>query len=74
MPAFEQDTGQEQETIVAISTPVGRGGIGIVRLSGPRAREIAAPMLRLRHELEAGRARFGELVELSSTIHYVAGG
>ena len=58
MPALEQDT------IVAISTPVGRGGIGIVRLSGPRAREIAAPMLRLRHELEPGRARFGELVEL----------
>ena len=47
----------EQETIVAISTPVGRGGIGIVRLRGPRAREIAAPMLRLRHELAAGRAR-----------------
>jgi tRNA U34 5-carboxymethylaminomethyl modifying GTPase MnmE/TrmE len=27
----------EQETIVAISTPVGRGGIGVVRLSGPCA-------------------------------------
>ena len=59
--------GFDQDTIVAISTPVGRGGIGIVRLSGPRAREIAAPMLRLRHELEAGRARFGELVDLGST-------
>ncbi|HEY5056197.1 MAG TPA: tRNA uridine-5-carboxymethylaminomethyl(34) synthesis GTPase MnmE, partial [Acidobacteriaceae bacterium] len=58
--------GMEQDTIVAISTPVGRGGIGVVRLSGPRAREIAAPMLRLRHELEAGRARFGELVDVSS--------
>ena len=55
----------EQETIVAISTPAGRGGIGIVRLSGPRAREIAAPMLRLRHELEPGRARFGEFLDLS---------
>ncbi len=54
----------EQETIVAISTPVGRGGIGVVRLSGPRAREIAAPMLRLRHELAAGRARFGEILDL----------
>ena len=52
-----------QDTIVAISTPVGRGGIGIVRLSGPRAREVAAPMLRLRHEMAAGRARFGELIE-----------
>ena len=29
------------ETIVAIATPPGRGGIGIVRLSGPEAPEIA---------------------------------
>lgn len=28
------------DTIAAISTPLGEGGIGIVRLSGPRAREI----------------------------------
>jgi len=57
--------GLEQDTIVAISTPPGRGGIGIVRLSGPRALEIAAPMLRLRHELEQGRARFGEILDVS---------
>jgi tRNA modification GTPase len=51
------------DTIVAISTPPGRGGIGVVRLAGPEARQIALPMLRLRHELEPGRAAFGELVE-----------
>jgi tRNA modification GTPase len=51
------------DTIVAIATPAGRGGIGVVRLAGPKAREIAAPMLRLRHELEPGRAVFGELIE-----------
>jgi tRNA modification GTPase len=56
----------EQETIVAISTPAGRGGIGVVRLSGPLAREIAAPLLRLRHELAAGRARFGEVIDAVS--------
>ena len=28
---------QDTDTIVAISTPPGRGGIGIVRLSGPDA-------------------------------------
>ncbi len=55
------------DTIVAIATPPGRGGIGIVRLAGPQAREIALPLLRLRHELEAGRAVFGELVEPSET-------
>ena len=53
------------DTIVAIATPSGRGGIGVVRLAGPRAREIAAPMLRLRHEMEAGRAVFGELIDRS---------
>jgi tRNA modification GTPase len=56
-------TAIEQDTIVAISTPVGRGGIGVVRVSGPRAREVVAPMLRLRHELAAGRARFGEVLD-----------
>jgi len=30
------------DTIVAIATPPGRGGIGVVRVSGPRAQEVAA--------------------------------
>ena len=51
------------DTIVAIATPPGRGGIGVVRLAGPDARAIADPMLRLKHALEAGRAVFGELIE-----------
>ena len=51
------------DTIVAIATPSGRGGIGVVRLAGTDARAIMAPMLRLKHPLEAGRAVFGELVE-----------
>lgn len=54
------------DTIVAISTPPGRGGIGIVRLSGSDALSIAAPLLRLRRELEPSRASFGELVEPES--------
>jgi tRNA modification GTPase len=33
------------DTIVAVATPPGRGGIGVVRISGPDAREIAAPPL-----------------------------
>ena len=36
-------------TIAAISTPAGRGGIGVLRLSGPDARPIAARVLRFRH-------------------------
>ena len=51
------------ETIVAISTPPGRGGIGIVRLSGPRSMEIAAPLFKLRGNLEHARARFAEILD-----------
>jgi tRNA modification GTPase len=51
------------DTIIAIATPAGRGGLGVVRLAGPDARGIAGPMLRLSHEMEAGRAAFGELIE-----------
>jgi len=51
------------DTIVAIATPPGRGGIGVVRLSGTDAKKIARPMLRLADELEPGRAHFGELID-----------
>ncbi len=51
------------DTIVAIATPPGRGGIGVVRLAGSEAKPIATPMLRLKQPLEPGRAIFGELVE-----------
>src|SRR5580765_1419799 len=53
------------DTIVAIATPAGRGGIGIVRLSGPEARRIAESMLRLRNPLAAGRARFGVVMDVT---------
>ena len=51
------------DTIVAIATPPGKGGIGVIRLAGPEAVAISKPMLRLKHDLEPGRAVFGELVE-----------
>jgi tRNA modification GTPase len=36
----------ESDTIAAISTPVGQGGIGIVRISGPRSLDIAETIFR----------------------------
>ncbi len=39
-----------RDTIVAISTPLGRGGLGVVRLSGAKSRKIAARILRFRHD------------------------
>jgi len=47
------------DTIVAAATPPGRGGIGIVRISGPRVPEIAAVLLgELPLPRRAGFARF----------------
>jgi tRNA modification GTPase len=51
------------DTIVAIATPPGRGGIGVVRLAGPEARNITAPMLRLTRELEPNRAIRCDLID-----------
>ena len=58
MPSVNLD-----DTIVAIATPPGRGGMGVVRLAGPDARAMALPMLRLKRNLEPGSAIFGELVQ-----------
>ena len=50
-------------TIAAISTPPGRGGIGIVRLSGPQAASIAVQLVRLRHPLEHAHARLADVLD-----------
>jgi len=51
------------DTIAAISTPPGRGGIGIVRLSGLQAASIAAQLVSLRQPLEHGRARLADVLD-----------
>jgi tRNA modification GTPase len=51
------------DTIAAVSTPPGRGGIGIVRLSGPQAAAIAAGLVQLRQPLEHGRARLADVMD-----------
>src|ERR1035441_10681826 len=51
------------DTIAAVSTPPGRGGIGIVRLSGPEAATITAQLVRLQQTLEHGRARLADVLD-----------
>jgi tRNA modification GTPase len=51
------------DTIAAISTPPGRGGIGIVRLSGPQAASIAVQLLHLRQPLEHARSRLADVLD-----------
>lgn len=54
------------ETIVAVSTPPGSGGIGIVRLSGPAAFKIARSLFRPWkpvRKFESGRAVLGAIID-----------
>ena len=56
-----------EDTIVAVATPPGRGGIGVVRLSGDRAVEIATGLIRFpKLSLEARRATLGDFCDPSS--------
>jgi tRNA modification GTPase len=55
------------DTIVAISTPPGRGGLGIVRLSGRDARQVAERVLRFETggAWRSWNARMAELPDTS---------
>ncbi|OIP97785.1 tRNA uridine-5-carboxymethylaminomethyl(34) synthesis GTPase MnmE [Candidatus Wirthbacteria bacterium CG2_30_54_11] len=61
------------DTIVAIATPPGRGGIGVVRLSGPEALATALLMFRFREaphtrkRVEANALNFGTVVRMTAT-------
>jgi tRNA modification GTPase len=50
-----------QDTIAAISTPLGEGGIGIVRLSGSEARSIARVLFR--GKLADRRLSYGHIID-----------
>jgi len=56
-----------KDTIAAISTPPGRGGIGVIRLSGLQAREIAERLLRFPsgYEWKSWSAALAELPDES---------
>lgn len=56
----------QRDTIVAISTPPGRGGIGIVRLSGADAVTIASNLLRLQKPLVPTQAQLADVLDPES--------
>lgn len=62
-PQLAEQESPANETIVAVSTPPGRGGIGIVRLSGPHALEFAGALLTLRNPMAHAQARFAEIFD-----------
>ncbi len=59
-----------QDTIVAVSTPPGRSGLGIVRLSGSSATVISGQILRFRpdHEWRPWSAALAELIDHSAGV------
>lgn len=56
----------EGDTIAAIATPFGQGGLGVVRISGPRALQIAQKIFRPRRPpegLPSHRPRYGDIID-----------
>lgn len=51
------------DTVVAIATPPGRGGIGVVRLSGPAARAIGTSLIGRDAPLAVRQATFARVVD-----------
>lgn len=58
------------DTIVAISTPPGHGGIGIVRLAGPAAPAIACRLIGRHEPLRPRHATFATVRRPSSNIDH----
>jgi len=57
-----------KDTIVAISTPPGRGGIGVIRISGDDARAIAEKILLIHGELRPRVATLAELPDADPQV------
>ncbi|MBN2059288.1 MAG: tRNA uridine-5-carboxymethylaminomethyl(34) synthesis GTPase MnmE [Deltaproteobacteria bacterium] len=63
------DKERADDTIAAVATPFGRGGIGIIRLSGQRAKEIAEKIFRpvnASSNLISHRLYLGNIIDPSS--------
>ncbi len=54
-----------RDTVVALSTPPGRGGLGVVRLSGSAARSIAEDILRFSQPVrwQSWRSQLAQLID-----------
>lgn len=57
------------DTIVAVATPQGRGGIGVVRIAGPQACSVAAALIDRADPLEARHATLVRVLDRSHESH-----
>ena len=56
----------EEDTIAAIATPVGMGGIGIIKISGPKSFQIAKRIFKSKHHpfaLQSHQLHYGEVID-----------
>src|SRR5690606_3354626 len=67
MSAMHEATHDDRDTIVAIATAPGAGGVGIVRLSGPRADAIGRALCGGR-ELPVGSAVHARFVDAAGVV------
>ena len=66
-----QDKNMSNETIAAIATPLGSGGIGIVRVSGPEAEAVLSRLLSGAvsvDEMESHRLYLGEVKDAEGAL------
>ena len=59
-----------EDTIAAISTPVGEGGIGVIRISGPKALSILRAVFKRKNDggFQSHRFYYGEIVSLQAAM------
>lgn len=56
----------DRDTIAALATPPGRGGVGVIRLSGPQARSLATAFLGF--EPRARHAHYGPFLDEAGEV------
>lgn len=61
---------QEFDTIAAIATPIGTGGVGVIRISGDKSFEIIDKIYS-KHNLEAGKISHGWIIDGDKKIDEV---
>ncbi len=61
---------QEFDTITAIATPIGTGGVGVIRISGDKSFEIIDKIYS-KHNLEAGKISHGWIIDGDKKIDEV---
>lgn len=61
---------QEFDTIAAIATPIGTGGVGVIRISGEKSFDIVDKIYS-KHDIEAGKISHGWIVDGDKKIDEV---